>query len=65
MVTSVLVSISVKLSLELSHYRMHSYTYYRNSIVGQLADKDSDTCLLHLTSKSMVHTHVSKYSGQE
>ena len=38
--TSVLVSISVLLSLELKHYGMHSYTYYRNSIVGRLEDKD-------------------------
>ena len=33
MVTSVLISISVLLSLELRQYRMRSYTYYRNSIV--------------------------------
>ena len=33
MVTSVFISISVLLSLELRHYRMRSYTYYRNSIV--------------------------------
>ena len=58
--TSVLVVLSL---LKLWDFHVPPYTYYKNSIVGRLEDKDRVIGVPFTLHHNLWATHITKYSG--